>query len=106
MIEPAPGNLLDLVILSPGLIAAVTIRKAEQLHMPVAVFETKYSELIRRMRLMPQGGIVSREIWYYNRYGTWRFFRIEDTGIRELSREGAVVPAVGSLTGSARRETA
>jgi len=96
MIEPEPDTLLDLVITRPGSFAAVTIKKVELLHGPAAAFEAKYCDLIGQMRQLPDGGPVSREVWYYNRYGSWRFFRIEDTGLRELTRDGTVVPTGGS----------
>lgn len=92
MIEPAPGTLLDLVITSPGSLAAVTIQKADYLHMPASALEARYGDLISRIRLLPQGGPVSREVWYYNRYGTWRFFRIDAAGIQELAADGTIIP--------------
>jgi hypothetical protein len=79
--EPVPGpkTLLDLVITAPGSLAAVTIRKVERLHMPVPAVETQYGDLIAQVRQLPHRGPVSREIWYYNRYGTWRLIR-QDKG--------------------------
>lgn len=96
MIEPEPDTLLDFVITAPGSFAAVTIKKVELLHGPAAAFEAKYGDLIGQIRQLPEGCPVSREVWYYNRYGSWRFFRIEDTGTRELTRDGTAVPAGGS----------
>ena len=91
MIEPGPDTLLDLVITSPGSLAAVTIQKEECLHVPATAFETRYGDLLSQVRLLPQGGPVSREVWYYNRYGTWRFFRIDSVGIRELAADGTII---------------
>ena len=96
MIEPEQDTLLDLVITSPGSFAAVTLKKVEMLHGPAEVFETRYDDLIGQIRQLPDGCPVSREVWYYNRYGSWRFFRIEDTGLRELTRDGMVVLTGGS----------
>ena len=32
--------------------------------------------------------IILKELWIYSRYGIWRFFRIEDTGIVEICQDG------------------
>ena len=88
MIEPGENTLLDLVITGPGALAAVTIRRAQRLYAPLPVLEAEFSDLICEVRLLPGGGQVTREIWWYNRDGRLRFFRIDETGLVELARDG------------------
>jgi len=93
MIEPGKNTLLDLVITGSGLLSAVTIRRAQRLYAPLPVLETEFSDLICEVRLLPGGGPVTREIWWYNRNGRLRFFCIDETGLVELAPDGTPLPA-------------
>ncbi|MFA6362451.1 hypothetical protein [Methanoregula sp.] len=88
MIEPGPDTLFDLIITSPGTFAAVIIRRAQRLCAPLPDLVAESGDLVCLVRQLPCGGQVSREIWWYNRNGRWRFFRIDETDIVELSADG------------------
>ncbi len=89
MIEPGQNTLLDLVIAGPGMFCAVTIRRAQRLRAALSELEAGFSDLIGEVRQMPCGDPVSREIWWYNRAGHLRFFRIDETALVELAADGS-----------------
>jgi len=92
MIEPGQNTLLDLVITGSGIFGAVTIRRAQRLHAPLPDLEAGFADLISQVRLLPCGEQVSREIWWYNREGHLRFFRIGETTLVELAADGLPLP--------------
>jgi hypothetical protein len=48
----------------------------------------QYAEPLGRLRLVPDTAGRSRELWVVGQYGTLRFFRIENTGLFEIDRNG------------------
>jgi len=88
VIEPGQNTLLDLVITCPGILCAVTIRRAQHLRAPLTEIEEEFGGLIGEVRQLPDGEPVSREIWWYNRAGYLRFFRVGATGLVELAADG------------------
>jgi hypothetical protein len=92
MIKPGSDTLLDLVITSPGTFTAVTIRRTQRLYAPLPDLVAESGDLVCHVRQLPYGGQVSREIWWYNRNGRWRFFRIDEAEIVELSSDGTPHP--------------
>jgi len=50
-----------------------------------------YREDIRRLRFVCHDATVSLELWLRSRYGTWRFFRIENDNVFEIDREGRLL---------------
>jgi len=88
MIEPGDHTLLDLVITGPGIFSVVTIRRAQHLRAPLHEFETEFGGLIGEVRQLPGGDPVLREIWWYNRAGYLRFFRVDETALVELAADG------------------
>jgi len=92
MIEPGQNTLLDIVITGSGIFGAVAIRRAQRLHAPLPDLEDGFNDLINQIRQLPSGDQISREIWWYNRDGHLRFFRIEGTGLVELAADGSPLP--------------
>ena len=88
MIEPGENTLLDLVITGPGALAAVTIRRAQRLYAPLPVLEAEFSDLICEVRLLSGRRPGHTGDLVYNRDGRLRFFRIDETGLVELARDG------------------
>jgi hypothetical protein len=89
----SPGNTGHMIIAGNGCLAIVTLQKAQRLHETLADVEREYREALARIRRVPGGGPVSRELWLYSRYGVLRFFRVEDAGIVELCSDGKILPA-------------
>jgi hypothetical protein len=92
MIEPGQSTLIDLVIVGSGIFSAVTLRRAQRLHAPLPDLEAEFGDLINRVRQLPGGERISREIWWYNRDGHLRFFQVGETGLVELSSDGLSLP--------------
>jgi hypothetical protein len=88
---PESEIVCNFLIQNPASVIFVCIRYASRLHGTLQEIETEFRELIVRLRSIPGSGPVIRELWLYSRYGTWRYFRIRDTGIEEISREGISV---------------
>jgi hypothetical protein len=87
------GSTADLMVSGNGILAIIRIQNAPRLHMTLADIEAEFRDAIALLRIHPGGGPVSRELWLYSRYGSLRFFRVEDNGIVELSADGKVLGA-------------
>ena len=77
-------TLCDFMIISNGHLIFVRVRTAIRIHCTREEIEREFRDPIMQLRYVPGPGPVIRELWVYSRYGIWRFFRIEDTGIVEI----------------------
>lgn len=89
-----PENFAHLLIRSPGTITFVLIRYASRLSGTPDEIAAMYQEALILLRSAPGSGPLVRELWLYSRYGGWRYFRIEDAGITEVSGNGEAVAPV------------
>jgi len=96
----------DFEILSADQIIIVRVKRTRRLHCSIQEIKEQFSEPILRLRSLPASAFLYRELWVWSQYGTWRFFRLLDTGIVEIDRDGrqlvVAVPGQGVL-GSFRR---
>jgi hypothetical protein len=81
-------SVCDFSIIDKYTVVLVRVRRARQIHAPVEALEREFHEPILRLRSFPGPVPLIRELWIYSRYGTWRFFRIEDTGLVEIGKDG------------------
>lgn len=79
------------MILGADRFSIVRIKRTRHLWCTPQEMEAQFSEPIMRLRRIPASPFVSRELWVWSQYGTWRFFRIEDAGIVELDRDGKIL---------------
>jgi hypothetical protein len=86
-----PENFAHLLIRSPGTITFILIRYASHLHGTPEEIEAMYQDTLILLRSVPGSGPLVRELWLYSRYGGWRYFRVRDTGIAEVSGNGEVI---------------
>jgi len=56
----------------------------EKIILPVEEIERKCRENISELRLFPPSEQIQLEIWAYSKHGTYRFFRIDGTGLEEI----------------------
>jgi hypothetical protein len=85
--SPYGEIVCNFLIRSPLRLTFVRIKYASRFHGTLAEIEAEYRDLIGRLRSIPGSSLVIRELWIYSRYGTWRYFRVTETGIEETSRE-------------------
>lgn len=87
------GTACDLVIHAATYSAVVAIVRCRRLHGTLAEMQAQCAEPIARLQLVPQAVGRSLELWACSPYGGMRFFRVQGSGLLELSRDG--VPLVG-----------
>jgi hypothetical protein len=78
----------DLLILSAERFSVIRIKRTRHLWCTPEGMEAQFIEPVTRLRRIPASAFVSRELWVWSQYGTWRFFRVEDAGIVEIDRDG------------------
>jgi hypothetical protein len=101
---PDGENICNFLIRSPGRLTFVRIKYASRFHGTLPEIEAEYRELIDRLRSIPGSSLVIRELWIYSRYGTWKYFRIGDTGIEEISIDDMPVKNEGEVSVAAARK--
>jgi hypothetical protein len=86
-----PGRICDFVIYCLGFTAFVRIRRVTRVHCSQAWIEWEAADALATLRAIAPGTGISRELWVFLPRGTFRFFRVEETGLVELSRDGTVM---------------
>jgi len=85
----------ELVISADGKVVFVRIRRAEPFRRTPEELDAEHRESLTQLRAIPGSATILREFWAYSKYGTWRFFRVEDTGLVENGRDGRPLGARG-----------
>jgi hypothetical protein len=88
--------LYHFTIVAARMVAFVRVRFAPQILATLPEIAADFQKDLTRLRVIVQDAAISRELWLRSRYGTWRFFRITDTGLVEIDRDGQVFPDSGS----------
>jgi len=91
---PSVQNLGEFLVAGSGWFVLVSARPARKLHMNIAEVEGEYRDIIASLRLVPDGGQVSCELWLYSRYGTFRHFRVHQDGLVEINAFGTPLDQV------------
>lgn len=86
-----PGTICNFVIYCPGFVAHVRIKRVTRVHCSHAWIEREAADALAALRAIASGSGISRELWVFLPRGAFRFFRVEDTGLIELDRTGAVM---------------
>ena len=116
----APDSVCDFFIRTVMLVSFVRLIRIEKIIAPVNEIEHEYRKIIAELRLFPQSPQIQKELWVYNKYGTYRFFRLTDDGLQEIQPsgesakngepeinakpEGGNSPARGPVTGKDNKE--
>jgi len=87
-----PGMICNFVIYCMFLTAHVRIKRVSRLRCPLSVIEREAADALTTLRAIAPGPGISRELWVYLPRGSFRFFRVEETGLIELDRDGVVIP--------------
>ena len=86
-----PGTICNFVIYCPGFVAHVRIKRVTRVHCDHAWIECEAADALAGLRAIASGSGISRELWVFLPRGAFRFFRVEETGLVELSRDGSVM---------------
>ena len=87
-----PGMICNFVIYCIGLVAHVRIKRVTRVHCSHAWIEQEAADALATLRAIASGPAISRELWVFLPRGSFRFFRVTDTGLIELNRDGSVMP--------------
>ncbi len=87
-----PGTICNFVIYCLGFVAHVRIKRVTRVHCSHAWIEGEAADALAALRAIASGSGISRELWVFLPRGAFRFFRVTDTGLVELDRDGSVMP--------------
>jgi hypothetical protein len=77
-----------LVIAADNKIIFVVIRRADPFRLSPAGIEAENRTVLAMIRSIPGSADIIREFWLYSKARTLRFFRVEDTWLLEIGRDG------------------
>jgi hypothetical protein len=77
------------IIVADGKVFFVYIRRADPFRVPPAEMEAENREVLAMIRSLPASADIVREFWPYSKAGTLRFFRVEDSWLLEIGRDGS-----------------
>jgi len=72
--------------------------RIEKIVAPANEIEFVCRRIIAELRLFPPSQQIRLELWVYTRHGTYRFFRLTDTGLEEIQQNGETAPATVPAT--------
>ena len=87
-----PGTICNFVIYCQDFVAHVRIKRVTRVHCSHAWIECEAADALTTLRAIASVPGISRELWVFLPRGAFRFFRVEDTGLVEISRDGSVMP--------------
>ena len=87
-----PGTICNFVIYCQDFVAHVRIKRVTRVHCSHAWIESEAADALTTLRAIASGPGISRELWVFLPRGAFRFYRVTDTGLVELSRDGLVMP--------------
>lgn len=88
----------DFLIRTVTHVAFVRAVRFEKIILPVEEIQRECREIISELRLFPPSEQIHLEIWAYSKHGTYRFFRINTTGLEEIPESPepeTAIPAEG-----------
>jgi hypothetical protein len=94
-----PGTICDFEIISPGIVAKVSLKCVRRLGGTAKEMERDLAAEIAEIRIIASSQEISRELWLCSPRYAYRFFRVLDDGLVELGRDGSPLPAPAAGTG-------
>lgn len=85
------GSVCDFIIHAPDYTAVILVVRSRRLQGSLAEIESLHAEPLGRIRLVPPGSCRVRELWACSPKGAMRFFRVEQSKLVELGRDGKVL---------------
>ncbi len=87
-IRPGRDSPCHFQVVSRQEITFVTVKQSRRFHLSAADMEAQYGEAVGRLRMIPAGPGVRKELWVSSRCGSWRIFSVTDTGMDEVLSPG------------------
>ena len=84
------------VIVADGKVYFIYIRRADPFRVTPADMEAENRTVLAMIRSLPGSADIIREFWPYSRSGNLRFFRVEDSWLLEIGRDGLPLPVKDS----------
>lgn len=91
--QHGPGMICNFTIFIAGCLAQIRIKRVRHLRCSLQWLEREAAEELAGLRLIASSGEISRELWICAPHSGFRFFRICDTSLVELDRDGRPLPA-------------
>jgi hypothetical protein len=91
--ERGPGMICDFTITLPECHAPVKIKRTRYHRHTIPWIEREAAREITGLKLFPSSKEISRELWLCSPEYAYRFFRVCDTTLAELGRDGMPLPA-------------
>jgi hypothetical protein len=88
-----PGLICNFSIYVPGCLVQVRFKRVAHLRCSLQWLEREAADELAGLRLIASSGEISRELWICAPNSSFRFFRICDTLLAELDRDGRPLPA-------------
>ncbi len=92
---PGPESMCDFQIRTPVHVIFIRVKRFVRILAPLAEIEAEHRSFIQLLRSFPVSDSILRELWVYSKHGTYRYFRVTDTGIVEIDRAGLPLPIAG-----------
>lgn len=89
----ALDSVCDFFIRTVMHVTFVRVVRFEKIVAPVNEIRYECREVIAGLRLFPPSQQIRLEVWIYSRHGTYRFFRLVDTGLEEIQQSGELKSA-------------
>ena len=97
-------NTCDLMIRTVPFIVLIRLRRMDKITATPSEIEHACRDIIAELRFFPASPQIVLEIWPYSRHGTYRFFRVNGTGLLELGPDGEPAPAGPAENGKSPQE--
>ena len=98
----SPEGVFSFMIRTPTTLIFVRVQYVTILYSPIADVGGEHHDLIAQLRSRCSPAVA--ELWPYNKHGSYRYFRIGDSGITELDNRGDAL-ATGDVGGEAGPDT-
>jgi hypothetical protein len=79
------------VIVADGKVHFIYIKRADPFRVSPAAMEAENYGTLAIIRSLPSSADIVREFWPYSKYGSLRFFRVEDDRLPEIGRDGRLL---------------
>lgn len=104
-IARARGRLLEIVqngdtpamfvVVADGKVYFIYIKRADPFRVTPAEMNAENHDTLAIIRSLPSSADIVREFWPYSKYGSLRFFRVEDDWLLEIGSDGKLLGEKG-----------